>query len=317
MSESSSRSGAKALVALLALGLGGFFLLLVAAVGGLSGAAPQAVPALGRVALWLPLVHATASPFGIPDALELGLLSVESGGDYLSTLEDSNGTTDAGLGQINSGPHPQNAHWAAFGLLANPYDPARNVAASVQILAADLQGNGGDIASGLYAYNAGSAVNGERYDPRYAPDVLAAATALDAAPVIAVWPVDGNPVGHGGDTWAAPASAGAAHAYVVIAACAPTGDPFTFAGQQWQALSLPSTVTDVVGGAALAVQPSSQAPSDLETVMPPGAVYWWLVSPVSGAPVNIDVQATWNPGQGAAEAPGTVATATIRLQQEA
>ena len=96
-------------------------MLLVAFLGGLGGtAAPPGVSTLGRVAPWLPLVQADAQRYGVPAALELGLIAHESGGDYLATAQDPNGTTDAGLGQINSGPTPADPHWAEFGLKPTP-----------------------------------------------------------------------------------------------------------------------------------------------------------------------------------------------------
>ncbi len=316
MPETSPNSGGKLLLAVCGLILGAFSLLLVAVIGLLSTAAPSGAPALGRVALWLPLVHAVATPAGVPDALELGLISQESGGDYLSTLENTNGTTDAGLGQINSGPHPGNGHWAALGLLSDPYDPARNVAASVQILAADIHGNGGDVSAGLYAYNGRTAANGERYDPQYAPAVLTAAQEIDTAAELALWPVAGHTAARGRDTWLAPASAGAGLAYVIVAGAAPVGDPVTFGGQRWMPLALPGGLTASVGGAAVTVRPSTEAPSDLRGLMPPGAAYWWLLAPITASPTSVSVAATWDPGPAGPAGSGPHASAAITLQQE-
>lgn len=318
MFAGSARSGGKLLLAVLGATFAAFSLVLVAVIGLVSSTAPSDAPALGRVALWLPLVHDAAAPFGLPDALELGLISRESGGNYLSTLDDTNGTTDAGLGQINSGPHPANLHWVAFGLLPNPYDPTRNVAASVQILAADIRGNGGDVSSGLYAYNGGTAADGERYAPGYAPAVLAAAQALDTTAELALWPVAGHEVAHGGDTWLAPASAGSGLAYIIVAASAPVGDPLLFGGRAWTPLAAPSRLTATVAGAAVTVRSSFEAPGDLQALMPSGAAYWWLVAPISASPIPVSIQAAWAPGPrplGRAGG-GLYAGAAITLQEE-
>lgn len=291
----------------------GLLVLLVALLGGLRGtAAPPGVSTLGRVALWLPLVQTEAQTFGVPAALELGLIAHESGGDYLATAQDPNGTTDAGLGQINSGPTPADPHWAEFGLRVNPFDPAENVAASVRILAGDLAQNGGHVQAALYAYNAGSASAGLRFDTGYASAVLAASAQVEAGPILAAWPVGAQPVPSG--AWRAPATAGPEATYVVITAMAPAELPASGSRPRWLPLLAPSGVTAAVNGSAVEVEPSSTAPQGLQALMPPAASYWWLVAPVTAAGGTVvTVQATWPaaPPQRNDAGSGTSATTAI------
>lgn len=100
------------------------------------------------VARWLPVLRPAASQWGVPPALVEAVMQEESGGNPMALRRDSNGTVDAGLMQINSG------NWAAYGLTADPFDPARNIAAGVQMLAGDLR-RYGNVALALAAYNAG------------------------------------------------------------------------------------------------------------------------------------------------------------------
>lgn len=271
----------------------GLLMLLVALLGGLRGtAAPPGVSTLGRVALWLPLVQTEAQTYGVPAALELGLIAHESGGDYLATAQDPNGTTDAGLGQINSGPPPADLHWAEFGLRANPFDPAANVAASVRILAGDLAQSGGHVQAALYAYNAGSASAGLRFDAGYASAVLAASAQIEAGGILAAWPVGGLPVRSG--AWRASASAGPEATYVVITAMAPADPPLSGSRPRWLPLLRPSGITAAVNGSAVEAKPSSTAPQGLRALMPPAASYWWLVAPITvTGDTLVTVQATW------------------------
>ena len=51
-----------------------------------------------------------AAAAGVPAALALAVIDHESGGDWAASHRNANGTTDAGLMQVNS------ANWAAYGL---------------------------------------------------------------------------------------------------------------------------------------------------------------------------------------------------------
>lgn len=294
----------------------GLLVLLVAFLGGLGGtAALPGVSTLGRVALWMPLVQAEAQRYGVPAALELGLIAHESGGDYLATAQDPNGTTDAGLGQINSGPVPTDPHWAEFGLQADPFDPAANVAASVRILAADLAQSGGHVQAALYAYNAGSVAAGLAFDPGYASAVLAASAQVEAGPILVAWPVGGQRLSAG--TWRAPATAGPGAAYVVVTAMAPADPPAAGLRPRWLPLLAPSRVTAAVNGGTVGVAPSTTAPRGLQALMPPAAAYWWLVAPVTLAGGTVvTVQATW-PAQPKRNDAGSGTSATMPIAPRA
>lgn len=304
---------------LIAGAVAGLVVLLVALLGELRGtAAPPGVSTLGRVALWLPLVQTDAQKYGVPAALELGLIAHESGGDYLAAAQDPHGTTDAGLGQINSGPAPGDAHWVAFGLQSDPCNPALNVAASVRILAGALAQNGGHVQAALYAYNAGSAAAGLALNPAYAPTVLKAAARIEAGPILAAWPVGGRRLP--GGRWVAPTAAPHA-AYVGIAAMGPAQAPASGGRPRWLPVLPPGSITATVNRAAVEVQPSSVAPRALQALMPPEAAYWWLAAPVTTTRATVlTVNASWagpapRRGSASAKAPiaGTAARASTTL----
>lgn len=271
--------------------LAALFLLLMAVLGGVTATAQaDGTTVLGRLALWLPLVTQQADAAGLPPVLELGLIAQESGGDYQAATADPNGTVDAGLGQINSGPQPADAHWAEYGLAADPFGPTANVAASVRILAADITGNQGQVAAGLWAYNGGSAANGRASDPQYVPDVMGFVDAMESAPVLAVWPAAGS---LSGGVWSAAPSAGNGEAFFVVTAMAPAGRPFQWAGMQWWPMVPPLTLSATVGGQAVALQESGVAPVALSGLMPPASAFWWFAAPVGAAPVHVAVRASW------------------------
>ena len=116
------------------------------------------------------------------------IMTQESGGNPMALRRDSNGTVDAGLMQINSG------NWAAYGLTADPFDPARNIAAGVQMLAGDLR-RYGNVALALAAYNAGpGAVARWHGVPPYAAGYVQSVLALYARFVA----LSGNPTAGGG-----------------------------------------------------------------------------------------------------------------------
>lgn len=102
----------------------------------------------------------------VPDPLMLSLIGWESGGNWRSVNQNSNGTTDAGLCQINS------VNWSTYGLSNNPFDVRLNVSASASILGNELRVYNNDWTKALYGYNGGSYENGLKYNPQYAPHVL-------------------------------------------------------------------------------------------------------------------------------------------------
>lgn len=275
---------------------------------------PAAIPVLGRTALWLGLVQRSAAPYGVPAALELGLIAHESHGDYLALDRDANGTVDAGLAQINSGPPPADAHWAEYGLLQNPDDPSANVAASLRILSADV-GRYGDVRDGLLAYNAGTPRRGLLYDPGYPGDVLAYARQIEAGPVVAAWPA-GPGWTAGGAAWAGPASSAGHPVYVVVAAMAPAAGLQAYGGASWHGIAGPAAVSVRAGGRWIAGWPSILAPPGLRAAMPPDAAYWWAPLEVApGQGLDVEVEAEWAgaPPAGAARTGTGTVSAWTRL----
>ena len=147
--------------------------------------------------LWWPAVSQALKQPGLQDIVNLeafSLIAHESGGNPNATDPDGNGTVDAGLMQINSGPEPRDAAWKAQGLYPppKPYDPLLNAAAGVRHFEGNLRAYNDQETAALYAYNGGTAANGERYDPSYAPSVLAYQKQFDE-PRILVWPSSAEP----------------------------------------------------------------------------------------------------------------------------
>jgi len=116
----------------------------------------------------------------IPQPLFLALIAHESGGNWQAVNQNSNGTTDAGLCQINS------VNWGAYGLSDNPFNLASNVGAGASILGQALS-RYTDFTKALYAYNGGTPQNGMTYNPTYAPTIMAIFNNLQATPAIAVY----------------------------------------------------------------------------------------------------------------------------------
>jgi len=116
----------------------------------------------------------------IPQPLFLALIAHESGGNWQAVNQNSNNTTDAGLCQINS------TNWSSYGLTNNPFNVPSNIGAGASILGNNLD-QYNDITKALYAYNGGTASNGETYNPSYAPSVLAIFMQLQSTPDFAVY----------------------------------------------------------------------------------------------------------------------------------
>ncbi len=233
-----------------------------AVIGAVVGAAAGPPPAIG---LWAAgLATSIAYPAGVPPVLALAVMAHESGGNWTARHHNSNGTTDAGLMQVNS------ANWAAYGLGKDPYNPAANLRAGVAILSADLARYPGNVAAALEAYNAGSAMAGAIYDPGYAGAVLGEAQRIESGPRIAATPL---PVGK--------------HEWLVTA-WAPYGPSQTYDGQQWPVPVPPGTI---VASAGTPLEPCQDvsAKSEVGRVIPPGAVCWVVQAPQGGTTVT----ATW------------------------
>ncbi len=263
--------------------------------GGAKGVSPQAL-----TLLWLPEVQQEARAAGIPSALELGVIQQASAGNYLTSTAAGGGSTDAGLGQINSGASPADAGWTAAGLTANdPYSSALNIAASVHLLAGDVAKAGDSIAQGLGTYAASMAGTGGTPATTFTPGVLSAANGFETGPRLYAWPVGGEQkkgvLGFiGGGQWLAPAVNGSGSTWVIVTAEAPVGSQRTYGGQTWTGLMPPNSMTATVNGSQVTVQPSSAAPKALQQATPPSSSYWWLPVPVStSAPATIQLTATW------------------------
>ena len=282
----SSEGGRKALFWLVGgvLAAGLALVLLVAMASGVQatlagGGSGIATPAL--VGLWAPLVDTEANAAGIPPVLELGLIAHESGGVWMATHSNSNGTTDAGLAQINS------ANWSAYGLAQDPYDPVRNVSASVRILAGDLAANSDHVAAALEAYNAGSALRGWLFDPPYAGDVLAQVQGMSAGPVLGAWPLGGT-MAKGG-TWVAPMLPAAGQATWVVTAFAPYGQKQVYDGRNWPGLVPPASLTGSVS-----LRPCAGAPASLAALLPPHGSCWYATVPAAaGQVLSLHLNAVW------------------------
>lgn len=140
----------------------------------------------------------------IPQTLFLALIAHESGGNWQAlNNQNTNGTTDAGLCQINS------VNWAKYGLTNNPFNVPLNIQTGASILGQAL-GRYNDFSRALYAYNGGTASNGETYNPSYAPAVMSIYTQLQSTQAYAalVPAVSGQPLTilaaeQGGTTWKA------------------------------------------------------------------------------------------------------------------
>ena len=263
--------------------------------GGAKGVSPQAL-----TLLWLPAVQQQAQAAGIPSALELGVIQAASGGNYLTAKAAGGGTTDAGLGQVNSGASPADAGWTGVGLTTNdPYSPPANLAASVRLLAGDVTQADGSVTAGLGAYAASMAGPGGTPAASFTNDVLSAASGFEASPRLYAWPVGGEQKKGlfgfvGGGQWLAPAVASTGQTWVIVTAEAPIGASREYGGQTWTGLAAPTSVTAVVDGSPVTVQPSSAALKTLQEATPPDSSFWWLPVPVStSAPATIQLTATW------------------------
>ncbi len=234
--------------------------------GGAGGAGPGAVPP--SLGFWADgLLAQDAQSAGIPPVLALAVIDHESAGQWTAEHQNTNGSTDAGLMQVNS------ANWSRYGLAGNPYAPTANVRAGVTILAGDLASHPGDVSAALEAYDGGGL--------GYAQAVLADLTAIESGPHLAVAQLGGG---------ALPA-AGAGKQVVLVTAWASFGTATTAYGQSWPGLVAPDTLTATAAGSPVPLTPCAQASSTIKHLLPAGATCWVAVV-ATGQPVT--VTATWH-----------------------
>lgn len=210
----------------------------------------QAGPASGGVpadlGLWVSLAEQEAGP--VPPALILAVIDHESGGQWLAQHHNSDGTTDAGLMQVNS------ANWPAYGLAADPYVPAANIRAGVAILGGDLARHPSNVPAALEAYNAGTAANGWLFDPGYASTVLADAQAIETRAHLAATRIPGGEV--------------------IVTAFAATGSAATADGTTWPGIVAPATISATSGTSPVPLLSCSAAAG----AVPAGADCWVIQS---------------------------------------
>jgi len=143
------------------------------------GSHPTTDTNLGNTLAYLTVINKNAKEQDVPPLWMISVIAHESGGNWLATNYNSNGTIDAGLSQINS------VNWDTYGLKNDPYDVNKNLKASATILSKNLKKYSGNIESALYAYNGGTAENGRTYNPDYVPNVNKFYQLLRAKPVLA------------------------------------------------------------------------------------------------------------------------------------
>ena len=94
------------------------------------------------------MIVAAANAYGVPPSIALGIASHESGFNPNATNQNTNGTTDYGVMQLNS------TTVQTLGV-SNPLDPQQNIDAGVGLLAQYLNTYGGNVTDALQAYAAG------------------------------------------------------------------------------------------------------------------------------------------------------------------
>lgn len=166
----------------------GLILLIVLIIVIFFGSSQSSPGSPGDTLAYLGIINQKAQDQGVPPLWMIADIAHESGGNWLATNDNSNGTTDAGLAQINS------ANWGAYGLMDDPYDVNKNLNASAKILGNNLK-RYGNIEDALYAYNGGTPENGRQYNPGYVPLVTNYYQILSSSPLIAsVHNFEGNTV---------------------------------------------------------------------------------------------------------------------------
>lgn len=148
-------------VPIVAFGFFGF--IIVSLFGRVGGESPGD---LGNTLAYLSSINDQSAAHRVPPLWAIASVAWESGGEWLATNDNANGTTDAGLGQINS------SNWQTYRLSDDPWDVMKNLNAAETILGNALK-QYGTIEDALYAYNAGTPENGRRYNPAYVSNVSA------------------------------------------------------------------------------------------------------------------------------------------------
>jgi hypothetical protein len=217
-----------------------------------AGSAAPGLPA-GILGFWPDPVRQQDS-YGIPVLAALSVMAHESGGAWLAENLNRDGSTDAGLMQINS------RNWPRYGLQRNPYAPQGNIAAGLSILNAAARGCGGSLPCALEAYNGGG--------PGYAAAVLGQAARIEAGPHLYVWAL--GDMGNG----RAVAIPGPGRVTFLVTAYAPWGyPPQPWLGRSWPGIEGPQSLAASTQGSgqAVALQPCTSAPAGIAHLLPPGA----------------------------------------------
>ncbi|AFM43616.1 soluble lytic murein transglycosylase-like protein (plasmid) [Desulfosporosinus acidiphilus SJ4] len=153
-------------------------ILVVVIFGGNSSDSTDPTDNIGNTMAYLPIINAQSQAHGLPPLWVISDIAWESKGNWLASNQNSDGTIDAGLCQINSN------NWPAYGLSDNPYDAVRNITVGTQILGANYE-KYHDIGAALYAYNGGTPENGMKYNPTYFERVTNIYNMLDINPLLA------------------------------------------------------------------------------------------------------------------------------------
>lgn len=119
---------------------------------------------VGDTLAYLTPINQIAKIKGVPPTWAVADIAWESGGYWKAVNTNSNGTTDAGLCQINS------VNWPTYNLVDDPFDVIKNINAGESILG-NAFARYHNIEDALYAYNAGTPENGRLYNPEYVPNV--------------------------------------------------------------------------------------------------------------------------------------------------
>ena len=109
------------------------------------------------------MIVAAAAQYGVPANIALGVAAHESCFNPAATNDNTNGTTDYGVMQLNS------TTVQTLGI-ADPMDPQQNINGGVQLLANLLAQYGGNTYNALWAYASGSGNVG----PGKTPNTIAA-----------------------------------------------------------------------------------------------------------------------------------------------
>ena len=109
------------------------------------------VPASATQAQVATMIVQSASQFGVPVSVALGIASHESGFNPNATNNNTNGTTDYGVMQLNT------SVLQTYGLTpAQALDPQTNIDTSMKLMSMYLKQYNGDVNTALWAYASGA-----------------------------------------------------------------------------------------------------------------------------------------------------------------